>query len=105
MRALLDARQRSAPNWQGTSFPLTQPAFQAVARKLGIHVGIKRSRAIICRGKDCDLLLDAGATSKAHGGAGTSAFPPEPTASPPTASAHASLVWAGVWNHRSAEAA
>ena len=61
-RALLRARAEAAdPNWRGTSFPVTPFAFQAVARKLGEgHVGIKRSRAAIHRGKGCDLLLDAG---------------------------------------------
>lgn len=63
LRALLQARHEAIdPRWRGTSFPLTAFAFQAVARRLGIHPcpGIKHSRALIRRGKKCGLLQDAG---------------------------------------------
>ena len=61
LRALHQARHEAAsPDWNGTSFPLSGFAFQAIAHKLGVRVGIKHSRAIIRRARECGLLQDAG---------------------------------------------
>jgi hypothetical protein len=62
VRALLQARHdASNPKQPPRSFPLTAPALQAVARKLGCdNVGDKRAYALIRRAKECGLLQDAG---------------------------------------------
>jgi hypothetical protein len=59
LRALLDARGAASSD-PPYSFPLTEHAFCAIARKLGTPVGIKRARRLIRRGIECGLLADAG---------------------------------------------
>jgi hypothetical protein len=61
LRALLHARAEAThPGAPPFSFPLTEFAFCAVARKLGEPVGTKRARALIRRGIACGLLADSG---------------------------------------------
>ena len=49
VRHLLGARKLTGNDGAGDRFPLTEATFQAIARKLGHTIGIKRSRSIIRR--------------------------------------------------------
>jgi hypothetical protein len=59
IRALLQARD-AASTQPPYSFPLTERAFCAVARKIGCPVGGHRALALIRRGIACGLLADSG---------------------------------------------
>src|SRR6266566_1514670 len=63
LRALVRARKatRNAPvkGSPAEPFPLTEDAFQAVARRLGHHVGDKRTRAVIKRCVSLKVLESA----------------------------------------------
>ena len=59
LRHLLGARAAAFPSTVKT-FPLTEPTFQAVARRLGRPVGIKRSRALVRRLVDTRVIETAG---------------------------------------------
>jgi hypothetical protein len=68
LRHLLGARPTTPER-----FPLTEATFQAVARKLGHQVGIKRSRALLRRLRGEGVLDDAGSYPQPYrnrGGAG-----------------------------------
>jgi hypothetical protein len=57
LRHLLGARaERRDPE----RFPLTEAAFQAVARKLGHHVGQKKSRRLVARLLEAGVVVGAG---------------------------------------------
>jgi hypothetical protein len=58
IRAL--ARARTATGRPSGPFPLTEAAFQAVARRLGLSIGDKRTRAIIKRCIALGVLESAG---------------------------------------------
>jgi hypothetical protein len=60
VRHLLGARAVSVPAGNGSSFPLTEATFQAIARRLGRPVGIKRSRALVRRLLAAGVLESAG---------------------------------------------
>jgi hypothetical protein len=49
LRALLRARKTTRSRRVTEAFPLTEDAFQAIARRLGHQIGDKRARAIITR--------------------------------------------------------
>jgi hypothetical protein len=60
LRALVRARKATCPPMRTESFPLTEDAFQAIARRLGLSVGDKRARAIIKRCITLGVLESAG---------------------------------------------
>ena len=68
VRHLVAARQTSvAPARARATFPLTEPTFQAVALRLGTHVGIKRSRTLIRRLRAAHVIDPAGSYSQKFG--------------------------------------
>jgi hypothetical protein len=67
VRHLLAARDDSVrPGRPLAAFPLTEATFQAIARKLGRTVGIKRSRRLLQRLAAAALLLPAGSYRQPH---------------------------------------
>jgi hypothetical protein len=68
LRALLRARQFS--DRSPKPFPLTEAAFQAIARRLGHQVGDKRARAIIKRCIALEVLESAGSYRQRYRGSG-----------------------------------
>jgi hypothetical protein len=60
LRALVRARQATPTVSCAEQFPLTEDAFQAIARRLGHQVGDKRARAIIRRLTTMGVLESAG---------------------------------------------
>ncbi len=68
IRHHLGARHASVdPATPRHSFPLTEHAFQAVARKLGTEVGVKRTRAILRRLIAARVLEPAGSYRQPNG--------------------------------------
>ena len=65
---------RAACGVSSGTFPLTEFAFQAVARKLGAEVGIKRIRRLIRRLVHAGVLMPAGSFRQAYRTRGISGF-------------------------------
>jgi hypothetical protein len=75
VRALVRARALAvAPAAPPDEFPLTEQVFQAVARKLGREVGIKRVRLILRRLIAAGVLEPAGSYRQAYRTRGMSGF-------------------------------
>jgi hypothetical protein len=73
LRHLLGARSAITAT-PGDRFPLTEATFQAVARKLGHEIGIKRSRAVLHRLVQVDVILPSGSYRQAYRRQGVSGF-------------------------------
>jgi hypothetical protein len=66
LRALVRARKATPKHHRGDEFPLTEDAFQAVARRLGLSIGDKRTRAITKRCIALGVLESAGAYRQSY---------------------------------------
>lgn len=73
VRHLLGARRASAQSGRlPERFPLTEAAFQAIARKLGRQVGIKRSRRLLRRLTTAGIIKDSGSYRQKYRNAASS---------------------------------
>jgi hypothetical protein len=71
LRALVRARKATRNPGVTGPFPLTEDAFQAVARRLGLPIADKRTRAIIKRCVALGVLEGAGSYRQRYRNSGT----------------------------------
>ncbi len=74
LRHFVGAREASVSGRPPAPFPLTEPTFQAVGRKLGHAIGIKRSRSLLRRLVAAEVLERSGSYRQPYRKLGSSGY-------------------------------